>query len=143
MSHYQYRVVPAPRVPARIKGVKRIDQRFARTLADTLNALAPEGWEFHRAETMPVEARRSFLGTRQTRDETMLVFRRWIEDADMVPVPSEPAPAPRAVPEEPDRAVPTLQSIDRRQATASASLGAPNRRVPPEVRPFPGPSTDR
>lgn len=73
MQTFEYRVLAAPAKPAKGKG--DAGDRFAETLAETLNAEGGAGWEFVRAETLPCEERQGLTGTR-TVFRTMLVFRR-------------------------------------------------------------------
>lgn len=73
-AHYEYKVVPAPRTPAKVRGVKGEEARFAFTVEGVINATAAEGWEFLRSETLPCETR-GWL-RRSSRELTLLVFRR-------------------------------------------------------------------
>jgi hypothetical protein len=73
-GRYEYKVVPAPRTPAKVRGVKGDDARFALTIEEAINASAADGWEFVRAETLPCEHRGWFR--RSTDEQTLLVFRR-------------------------------------------------------------------
>ncbi|HBZ42997.1 MAG TPA: DUF4177 domain-containing protein [Maritimibacter sp.] len=75
MQRYEYKVVPAPRKGKRAKGVKGLEARFAHTLSEALNELAIEGWEYLRADTLPVEER-SGLTSKHTSFQSLLVFRR-------------------------------------------------------------------
>lgn len=75
MSSYEYRVVPAPRTAAKEKGLKGTDQRFAHTLAQLMNELGAQGWEYVRAETLPCEERRGLTGRAET-TQHVLVFKR-------------------------------------------------------------------
>lgn len=83
---YEYNVIPAPLRPAKIKGLKSTEERYAHLLSATLNAEASEGWEFLRAETLPCEERKGLTGTSKS-FQTMLVFRRPLSEA------AEPAAA--------------------------------------------------
>jgi hypothetical protein len=78
MQGFEYKIVPAPKRAAKVKGVKLPEERFARTLTDMVNALAQEGWEYLRADTLPVEERVGLTG-RTTSFQHMLVFRRALE----------------------------------------------------------------
>lgn len=79
MPRFEYKVVPAPSRPRKIKGAGGSSEaRFAVALAEDLNSEAREGWEFMRAETLPVEERAGLTGTR-TSFKTVLIFRRMIE----------------------------------------------------------------
>ena len=71
----EYRVIPAPVKGTKAKGVKTAQDRFALSLQETMNAMAADGWEFQRAETLPSEERSGLTGTK-TVYHNMLVFRR-------------------------------------------------------------------
>lgn len=118
MSSYEYTVIPAPARGEKAKGAKTGIDRFAATLADMLNDMARDGWEYVRAETLPAEER-SGLTSRSTVYHNLLIFRRSLaaepaprlEAAAPVPrpepVPAEPEPAPVRAPfSQPMRAMP-------------------------------------
>lgn len=73
MPDNEYRVRPAPDRAAKTRD--KDDDGYARALADVLNAEARLGWEFLRAETLPMKERTGLTGTRMG-FRTMLVFRR-------------------------------------------------------------------
>ena len=75
MAYFDYKVVPAPRRMKRAKGVSDHADLFALTLTDAINEHARQGWEYLRAETLPVEERAGLTGTR-TSFRTVLIFRR-------------------------------------------------------------------
>lgn len=72
---YEYKVVPAPVRARKIRGARDAADRFALTLAATLNEMAQDGWEFLRAETLPYEERHGLTGLKSG-FQTMLVFRK-------------------------------------------------------------------
>lgn len=72
---YEYRVIPAPVKGTKAKGVKTTQERFALSLQETMNAMAADGWEFQRAETLPSEERSGLTGTK-TVYHNVMVFRR-------------------------------------------------------------------
>lgn len=74
MPFYEYKVVPAPEKPAKVKGAKG-PARFAAGLQDLMNELAAEGWEYHRADTLPCTERTGLM-SRATVTHNILVFRR-------------------------------------------------------------------
>ena len=76
MSHYEYRVVPSPRRAKRAKGAKTPQDRYARTLAEVINAEAAEGWEYLRADTLPVDEKKGMLSAATEVYQTVLIFRR-------------------------------------------------------------------
>jgi hypothetical protein len=108
MTHYDYKVVPAPKRARKVKGVKSGEELFALTITDTINEVARQGWEYLRAEHMPAEASRGWLRSAVSAEVTLLVFRRPRESlsprlaaATDAPAgttePRMPAPAERAV----------------------------------------------
>ena len=76
MQNFEYKVVAAPRQAKRAKGAKTPADRFARTLAEAINAEAAEGWEYMRADTLPMDEKKSMLGSATEVFQTVLVFRR-------------------------------------------------------------------
>jgi hypothetical protein len=75
MQGFEYKVVPAPRRGEKARGVKTTEARFAFALTRMMNEMAAEGWEYLRADTLPVEERVGLTG-RTTTFQHMLVFRR-------------------------------------------------------------------
>lgn len=124
MSHFEYLVVPAPRIAPRRKGVRSASERFAHEITDVVNAHAAQGWEYHRAETLPCEARRGFLGRKTVSSETLLVFRRRVDED------AASTSRPWGEPEETPEALAAELSVPR------ASLGPS--RSEPRLHPVPG-----
>lgn len=75
MQAYEYKVIPAPVRGEKERGLKTGAERFAHALGLAMNALAAEGWEYWRAETLPAEER-SGLTSKTTVYHNLLVFRR-------------------------------------------------------------------
>lgn len=75
MHQYDYKVVPAPSKGEKDRGLKTGADRFAHALELAMNALARDGWEYWRAETLPAEER-SGLTSKTTVFHNLLVFRR-------------------------------------------------------------------
>ena len=98
MSSYEYTVIPAPARGEKTKGAKTGIERFAATLAEVLNDMARDGWDYVRADTLPLDERSGLTGTK-TSFQNMLVFRRVLEE-----VAEAPAPSPRLVATEPPAA---------------------------------------
>lgn len=71
----EYKVVPAPSRAQKAKGLKTTAERFARALAERINAEAAGGWQFLRTETLPCEERRRFGKPRET-TQVMMIFAR-------------------------------------------------------------------
>lgn len=105
MTHYDYKVVPAPRRAKRVKGVRNADELFALTLTDAINEVARQGWEYVRAEHLPAETGGGWLSRGTTGEQTVLVFRRPHEplgprlasvrpEHGTAPLPAEPAVTP-------------------------------------------------
>lgn len=103
---FEYKVIPAPKKGQKAKGVKAPEERFALSIAETLNAQAAEGWEFLRAETLPSEERSGFRSTTEIY-RSILVFRRAVLDAEDTETPSY-IPAPAVVPEASAASAPAL-----------------------------------
>jgi hypothetical protein len=102
MSHYEYKVVPAPTRGSKAKGVKTPEGRFAHTVETELNRLAAAGWEYQRAELLPSEERSGLTGT-TTHWRTVLVLRRPRKATaealqPQVLAPETPEPAPHIPP---------------------------------------------
>ena len=95
MLRYEFKVIPAPRRGEKLRGVKSTEDRFALALTNVMNEQGREGWDYVRADTLPVDERVGFTGTK-TSFHNMLVFRRIMEaDAAL------PATAPRMITAEP------------------------------------------
>jgi hypothetical protein len=99
MPFFEFKVIPAPRRGEKARGVKTTEERYALALTTLMNELGREGWDYVRADTLPVDERVGFTGSK-TSYQHMLVFRREIE---LMPVAEMPAPRQRlvAVEEEP------------------------------------------
>ncbi len=74
MPRYEYKVVPAPRRPAKLRGVRGDEARFAFTIEEAINVSAAEGWEYVRSDTLPCEHRGWF--SRKVEEHSVLIFRR-------------------------------------------------------------------
>lgn len=90
---YEYKVIPAPRQARRSKGARTVQDRFAQTLADTINAEAGAGWEFVRAESLPVEQKKNMLSSPTESYHSVLVFRRVAKTPARSPVSASPEKA--------------------------------------------------
>lgn len=97
MQRYEYKVIPAPRRGEKSRGVKTTEDRFALALTMVMNDLGSEGWEYIRADTLPVDERAGFTGTK-TSFQNVLVFRRVMEVEATAARPLLAAEAPPAVP---------------------------------------------
>lgn len=105
MLRYEYKVIPAPRRGEKARGVKTTEDRFALALTGVMNTLGAEGWEYIRADTLPVDERSGLTGTK-TSFQNLLVFRREVASvapaatAPVLAADSAPAAAPRLGPAE-------------------------------------------
>ena len=100
MTHYDYKVVPAPKRAKRVRGVHGVEDLFALTLTDAINEVARGGWEYVRAEHLPAESPRGWFRGGTTGEQTVLVFRRAREAIGprLASVRAEPVPED-AIPE--------------------------------------------
>ncbi len=78
MLRYEFKVIPAPRRGEKLRGLKTTEDRFAMALTMVMNDLGREGWDYVRTDTLPVDERAGFTGTK-TSFHNMLVFRRVLE----------------------------------------------------------------
>lgn len=81
MTRYEYKVVPAPRRGEKARGARSTEDRFALALATLMNGLGRDGWEYLRADTLPVEERHGLTGRLSTSYQNMLIFRRVLDQA--------------------------------------------------------------
>lgn len=94
MIVFEYKMIPAPKRGKKAKGLRSAEDRFANAMQIAVNEQAAEGWEYMRADTLPQEERQG-LGGRKTLYQTLLVFRRMVEDAPVQePQPTYAAPQP-------------------------------------------------
>jgi hypothetical protein len=134
MPSHEYRIVPAPRRAPRVKGARTPEERFARAVEDAINALAREGWEYVRTDTMPCEQRQGWFSGRVTVSQTLLVFRRVAaaEAAPLLPEAAAPRrPSAMPPPEAPPVAAPA--AVPPRVAAQRFTPAPPPR--PPANRP--------
>lgn len=75
MPVYEYTLHPAPTRAEKHRELKTNAEKFGQTLADVMNGMARDGWEFLRSETLPAEERAG-LTSKTTVMHTFLVFRR-------------------------------------------------------------------
>ena len=106
MSHFEYKVIPAPLRAEKAKGVKTPEGRFARTIEGELNRMGEAGWEYVRAELLPQEER-SGLKAAQTKWRTVLIFRRR-QDSEAEALQARVLDSPVAEPLEPMPVLPPV-----------------------------------
>lgn len=90
---YEYRVIPAPLRGKKAKGLKTSSERFSFALQDVMNEQSADGWEYHRAETLPFEER-SRMGRKSSSFQSVLIFRRLLLPEEAGNTPAEPYYAP-------------------------------------------------
>lgn len=100
MPRYEYKVVPAPKKPGKVKGVRGTEAKFAASLAELMNELGAEGWEYQRTDTLPCEERSGLTG-KTTSFQNILVFRKEIKEIEEVA--AQPAAAPKQLAPPPAR----------------------------------------
>ncbi|MGZ9811721.1 DUF4177 domain-containing protein [Pseudoroseicyclus sp. H15] len=108
MQAYEYRVVPAPKKGAKIKGVKAPEDRFAHALEAAMNELGADGWEYIRTDTLPAEERAGLTG-KTTTFQNLMVFRRPRESAVVAAPQPAAEPAAAALPAPAAEADPATQ----------------------------------
>lgn len=117
MQRYEYKVIPAPRKGEKLRGVKTTEDRFALALTTLMNDLGRDGWDYLRADTLPVDERVGFTGSKTT-FQNLLVFRR------LMPVEAELAP--KLLSAEPVAAMPRLGPADAGPVGVAPALGPAN-----------------
>jgi hypothetical protein len=149
MTHYDYKVIPAPRRLKKIKGIKDTPELFAHTLTDAINEMAREGWEYVRAEQLSAEEPHGWFRRSTEVVQTVMIFRR--ERADLpgprltavepesAPARRLPDPGPRDLhPREPERifaeqlhaTTTTRPTAPRPEPRIGETSGAPLRPTP-------------
>jgi hypothetical protein len=131
MPLYEYLTVPAPRKGEKTRGAKTPEARIAMAMQSVLNEKGAEGWEYIRADLLPMEER-SGLTSKAITYHTVLVFRRE-RDANAVATVSTTEQATVQTRKSPvaDRTTPP-PSVPF-PAHAEKGAGANARRLSPEV----------
>lgn len=128
MGHYEYNVLPAPRRTKRAKGVKGEPAKFAHALTELMNLQAAEGWEYFKSETLPMESKSGvFKGVTES-FQTVLIFRRALEDEDEGEIVAMTPPAP--VQAEPEPVIETPAPHLRQEPTIARGPETPPERAP-------------
>lgn len=87
---FEYKVVPAPKKAKSARGVKGGPAKFAHSITALMNDMAQDGWEYLRADTLPMEERQG-LTKKTVNYHSLLVFRRQlVADARAEPVLTAP-----------------------------------------------------
>ena len=76
MSTFEYKTICAPRKALKVKGVKGANNWYAQTLTDVINAQSADGWEYFRAESLPVDEKIGMMGKTAEKYLSLLIFRR-------------------------------------------------------------------
>ncbi|MGB0902492.1 DUF4177 domain-containing protein [Halocynthiibacter sp.] len=118
MSAFEYKVVPAPLKGKKVKGARGTEARFAAALAEVMNEMGTEGWEYQRSDTLPCESR-SAMGKKSTQYMNMLVFRRETDTAQ-----TEDTPAAVEIADTPvlRRVAPPVQHPESEEITADDAI---------------------
>lgn len=122
MPLYEYLTLPAPRKADKVKGAKTPEARIAQAMQSLLNEQAAEGWDYLRADLVPMEERAG-LTSKSVSYHTVLVFRR-LRDSE-----------PHAT------IAPQSDEIEAEGAPLRKSPVA-DRNSPPPAVPFPGKTRD-
>ena len=117
MSKFEYAAIPAPHTGTKAKGLKTTEGRFALSLTDTLNEMAAEGWEYVRAETLPCDERKGLTGS-QTTYQNILIFKRFRQEAQPLPLDARTTSRPQPVDLDDDLAPAPPPVTPRRITTA-------------------------
>lgn len=130
MSTFEYKVVPAPNKGTKTKGLKTTGERFAQALMDIMNSQGRDGWEYIRADTLPVEERSGLTG-KSTTYQNMLVFRRTKSSSEDKPAqithvqhPKEPQKTPPLSVDDPSQIADTLTPSLKLEAVSEPKEGA-------------------
>lgn len=118
MQRFEFKVIPAPRRGEKARGVKTTEDRFALALTTLMNQMGADGWDYVRADALPVDERTGLTGTKTT-FQNMLVFRRPVGAAGSESQATVAADAPRLITVD----APTSPAAPRVGA-AEAPLGA-------------------
>ncbi len=126
MQRYEYKAVPAPRKGEKARGVKTTEDRFALALTHAINAMAKDGWEYLRTDSLPCEERVGFTG-KTTVFQTVMVFRRAVPGA-VAETPPSAAPEMRQRPAtaaQPGHAADSGEADDQVEAVADVPQADP------------------
>jgi len=113
MERFEYRFEVAPQKSRRYSGMKKSEDAFAHTMMDMVNAVAREGWEFLRLETV---SHKRFM-RRGTERREYLVYRRALHSDGMT---LDQPRAPRRVK---PASVSNIEQLRARMHHASAAAG--------------------
>lgn len=109
MQTYEYKVVPAPRRGKAGKGIRGSEAKFANALSVLMNELGAAGWDYVRADTLPVEERRGIF-SHGVVQHSMLVFRRPKQTPAPVTNPLLARPKRQDMPQDPPKMTQTAET---------------------------------
>ncbi|NIY78345.1 MAG: DUF4177 domain-containing protein [Rhodobacteraceae bacterium] len=132
MPRYEYLTLPAPRKGEKSKGAKTPEARIAQAMQSLLNEKGREGWEYLRADLVPMEERAG-ITSKTVNYHTVLVFRRELgeasEMASTLEAVVEAAPARKSLAADRDTPPPSVPF----PAKPEKGAGAEARKVAPDV----------
>jgi hypothetical protein len=132
MSHFEYKVIPAPTTGRwRQRRVDGMD-KYASTIADVLTELGLEGWDFIGAEVLRERRRRLLILVTEV-DRTFLVFRRRAAAFEGLTTSGKSADAAALTAERGPVAPVTPRRVKRPDLVEAVAAGA--RRVPVRAEP--------
>lgn len=76
--NFEYMVVPTPKKAKSARGVKGGSAKFAHAMTSLMNEMAADGWQYQRADTLPMEERQG-LTKKTVNYHSLLVFRRPVQ----------------------------------------------------------------
>lgn len=92
MAEYEYKTVAAPRRARKARGVKGPEALLAHAMSEIIAAEAAQGWEYLRADSLPVEEGGGMFSRAATVWRAVLVFRRPAAKRAEAAPPAQPAP---------------------------------------------------
>ncbi|WP_417239451.1 DUF4177 domain-containing protein [Celeribacter halophilus] len=129
MPRYEYLTIPTPRKGEKAKGIKTSEGRIAQAMQSLLNAKGAEGWEYLRADLLPMEERAG-ITSKTVNYHTVLVFRREMDEARASMRTEETtAPARKSLAADRDTPPPPVPF----PAQAAKGAGADARKLDPDV----------
>ena len=76
MPFFEYKVIPAPTIGKKAKGIKGANGRFANAIAEEINQMANDGWEYMHAESLPSIERQGLTRKKREVYQSVLIFKR-------------------------------------------------------------------
>ncbi len=133
MGGWTYKTVPAPTKAPKVRGVGGPEARLAHAMGELIAAEARDGWEYLRADSLPVEEGGGLFSKAKSVWRAVLVFRRPAEGARLV-APAAPAQSQsqsqRPAPRDPSEPRDPFMSVGAHSPAAPATREAPGRDTP-------------